>query len=159
MQRIPQWSWNCLKLAQTLTYRELTVRNSCVGRVVINGIQSTRHTVNSSHPKIAKNGVTSWPSCIAALWRVDFVTSWPCDEMTVWRLGRVTSWPCILTAVWIMLLISCCKKFIIPLVVGPRYIFYPHRSAICLFLMFTMVCRLSVCLVISSSSRGFSSWM
>jgi len=26
------------------------------------------------------------------------------------------------------------QKFIIPVVVGPRYIFYPHRSAMCLFL-------------------------
>ena len=60
------------------------------GHCVLAGWQSTRHTVNSSQPKI--------------VWRVDrlFVTSWPCDESTVWRVDlwrvdlwrvdRVTSW-------------------------------------------------------------------
>ena len=45
------------------------------------GSQSTRHTVNSSHPKIA--------------WRVDHRVLRHCDELTVWWLHRVTRWPCI----------------------------------------------------------------
>jgi len=33
----------------------------------------------------------------------------------------------------IMFLISRCKKFVIPLLVGPRYIFYAHRTANAMF--------------------------
>ena len=88
--------------------RSLCLLWVCVS-VCTRGIQSTRHTVNSSHPKIAQNRVTSWPSCITALWRVDCVTTWLCDEMTVHFEGllsqqkpRILNCDCICTWLWLL---------------------------------------------------------